>query len=101
MHAGSERPTPWQVLEVEPGAGDSEIRSAYLAKVQEFPPDRAPEEFEQVRDAYESLKDPLRRAELMLEAAGLQAPVAAIMEGLRPTRRFIGPRRWLQLLREL
>ena len=46
---------PRQVLEIEAEAGDEEIRAAYLRKVKEYPPDRAPREFERVRDAYEML----------------------------------------------
>ena len=37
------------------------MRSAYLRKVKEFPPDRSPNEFEQVRDAYEMLRDRRQR----------------------------------------
>jgi len=48
---------PRAVLGVAPDATDEQIRAAYLRKVKEFPPDRNPVEFEQVRDAYELLRD--------------------------------------------
>ena len=70
---------PREVLEVTAEAGDEEIRAAYLRKVKEYPPDRAPREFEQVRDAYEMLRDPRRRTRNLLlsadpeTAAGLPA----------------------------
>ena len=33
---------PLQVLGISPEAGEEEIRAAYLRKVKEYPPDRAP-----------------------------------------------------------
>src|SRR5215813_526208 len=49
---------PRMVLGIPPEAGDEEIRAAYLRKVKKYPPDRAPQEFEKIRDAYETLRDP-------------------------------------------
>ena len=49
------------ILGVGPNATDAEIRAAYLQKVKENPPDRAPDQFERIRDAYDLLRD-LRRA---------------------------------------
>ncbi len=49
-----------EVLGVNQDAGEEEIRAAYVRKVKEHPPDRSPEEFERIRDAYESLRDPRR-----------------------------------------
>ena len=57
-----------EILGVAANAGDEEIRAAYLSKVKEFPPDRAPAEFERIRDAYETLRDPRRRARAMFSA---------------------------------
>ena len=52
---------PGEVLGVGQDAGEEEIRAAYVRKVKEHPPDRSPEEFERIRDAYDSLRDPRRR----------------------------------------
>lgn len=52
---------PFMLLEVAPGAGDAEIKKAYLAKVREFPPERAPERFQAIHRAYESIKTPKAR----------------------------------------
>jgi len=52
---------PIEVLGISRDATDEEIRAAYLLKVREHPPDRSPEQFEQIRDAYEVLRDPRRR----------------------------------------
>jgi curved DNA-binding protein CbpA len=48
---------PYHVLGVTRNAADEEIHRAYLAKVQEFPPDREPGRFQEVRRAYEAVKE--------------------------------------------
>jgi len=52
---------PRMVLGVAEDTTDEQIRAAYLRKLKEFPPDRSPAEFEQVRDAYELLRDRRQR----------------------------------------
>ena len=47
---------PFEVLKVPESAGDEEIRAAYLARVREFPPERAPEEFQVIRESYDRIK---------------------------------------------
>ena len=91
---------PRQILEIEAEAGDEEIRAAYLRKVKEYPPDRAPREFERVRDAYEMLRDPRRRTRLMLLAEDPKQPLASLLDGLKPQRQFTGPEAWLAVTRE-
>ena len=96
-----ERPSddPRQVLGVSLEASDEEIRRAYLEKVQEHPPDRAPAEFERIRDAYETLRDPRRRARFRLRADGPETPLVALLDRQPPQRRFVGPEPWLNILR--
>ncbi|MDO8690124.1 MAG: DnaJ domain-containing protein [Dehalococcoidia bacterium] len=53
-------------LGVAPDATGGEIRRAYLEKVREHPPERDPEGFKRVREAYEHLRSPRKRAELAL-----------------------------------
>ena len=88
------------VLEVGPQAGDEEIRSAYLRKVKEYPPDRTPREFERVRDAYEMLRDPRRRTRSMLLSGNPDQRLASLLDGRQSERRFIGPAPWLAVLQE-
>ena len=90
---------PRQVLGVSPEAGDDEIRAAYLRKVKEYPPDRAPREFEKVRDAYETLRDPRRRT-LHLLSADPKQPLVSLLDGRASERRFTGPDAWMAVLRE-
>ena len=49
---------PREVLGVSQDAGEEEIRAAYVRKVKEHPPDRSPEEFERIRNAYEDCAIP-------------------------------------------
>ena len=48
--------TASETLGVPAKASLEDIRAAYLGKVKEFPPDRSPEQFERIRDAYETLR---------------------------------------------
>jgi curved DNA-binding protein CbpA len=90
---------PTQVLGVSQNATDDEIRAAYLRKVRECPPDRSPEEFEKVRDAYEILRDPRRRIRHRLFAVDPAAPLASLFAGDARPRRFVGPGSWLEVLK--
>lgn len=49
--------TPYQILGVSEHADDAEIKQAYLNSVKENPPDRDQERFQQIQQAYESIKD--------------------------------------------
>lgn len=91
---------PREILGVALNATDEEIRVAYLRKVKEHPPDRSPAEFERVRDAYEILRDPRRRALHMLLSVDPEAPLVSLLEGRVKERRFVGPEPWLAVLKE-
>ncbi|HEV3201581.1 MAG TPA: J domain-containing protein [Bryobacteraceae bacterium] len=91
---------PYQQLGIPLEAGDEEIRAAYLRKVKEYPPDRAPREFEKVRDAYELLRDPRRRTRHLLLSVDPKQPLVTLLEGRIAERRFTGPEPWLAVLRE-
>jgi curved DNA-binding protein CbpA len=90
---------PTDVLGVSRDATDEEIRAAYLLKVREFPPDRAPEQFEAIRDAFEALRDPRRRIRHRLFAVDPTAPLASLFVESAPPRRFVGPGPWLEVLK--
>lgn len=51
-------PTPHETLGVPSTATAAEVRSRYLQLVREFPPDRAPERFAEIRAAFDELRDP-------------------------------------------
>ena len=88
-----------EVLGVNHDASEEEIRAAYLRKVKEHPPDRSPEEFERIRDAYDNLRDPRRRMRDRLVSVDPLAPFVSVIELKARQRRFAGPRPWLEALK--
>jgi preprotein translocase subunit Sec63 len=88
-----------EILGIPANASVEDIRAAYLNKVKEFPPDRSPEEFERIRDAYDSLRDPRQRAKAMLLSTDFDAPLVSFIEGLKPRRIFAGPQPWREVLK--
>ena len=89
---------PWAVLDLPVGSGDGELRAAYLRKIRQFPPDRAPEQFERIRDAYDVLRDPRRRSELIIMSADPKAEFVSLLGEQTSQRRFTGPGPWLAAL---
>ena len=92
---------PREVLGVNQDAGEEEIRAAYVRKVKEHPPDRTPEEFERIRDAYDSLRDPRRRMRDRLLSVDPFVPFVSVIELQAPKRQFAGPQPWLKVLEVL
>jgi hypothetical protein len=90
---------PRDILGVPEGAGDAEIHAAYLRKVKEHPPDRSPEEFEKIRDAYQALRDPRRRTREMLLTPDAEVPLATLFASSAPQRKFVGPQAWKDVLK--
>ena len=88
------------MLGVAPQASDEEIRAAYLRKLREYPPDRNPDEFELVRDAYEQLRDRRRRVEHTLFSCDPEAPLESLIDDVGDNRKYVGLEPWLAALRE-
>ena len=78
-----------RILDVPPAATTEEIRAAYLRGVKEHPPDRDPRAFEELRDAYDALRDPARRAALLLLAADPEAPLVTLLDDCVSTSRHV------------
>ena len=55
-----------ETLGVSKDANEAEIRSRYLQLVREFPPDRAPERFAEIRAAFDELRNPIVQIERKL-----------------------------------
>ncbi len=91
---------PQHILGVPDDADTAEIRSAYLNKIKEYPPERCPEEFERVRDAYTILSDPRYRTRMTLQSADPEASFMALLDNQRQTRLFVGPEAWLAAMLE-
>jgi hypothetical protein len=91
--------SPTEILGVAANSSEDEIRRAYLDKVKQFPPDRSPEEFERIRDAYEKLRDPRSRAKAMLIAPDVNVPLVSLVDGHKRRRIFAGPQPWREVLK--
>ena len=91
--------TASEILGVPENASLEDIRAAYLSKVKEFPPDRSPEEFERIRDAYDNLRDPRRRAKAMLLSKEGDVTLSALLDGVKPGPVFAGPQYWREVLK--
>jgi len=74
---------PFTVLGVADDADDAEIRRRYLALVREFPPDRAPERFQELRAAYDALSDKRKRLATKLLHTNSAALSRLSMDALR------------------
>jgi curved DNA-binding protein CbpA len=57
---------PYGVLGIDRQASEAEIKRAYFQMVRQFPPEREPEKFRDIRTAYEQLRDPESRARMAL-----------------------------------
>ena len=81
---------PYEVLGIERGSGDAEIRRRYLELVRRHPPDREPERFAAIRGAYDQLRDPVVRLVSTLfgldSGETLDAIVAEVEHRLRTAR---------------
>jgi curved DNA-binding protein CbpA len=73
---------PYQILGLSPDADDERIRRRYLELVKEFPPERHPERFAAIRQAYESLRDLDTRLRYRLFEAGKNESIDALIEEL-------------------
>ena len=87
--------TPHRILGVPEDSGEEEIRLAYLKKIKACPPDRAPEEFERIRDAYEMLNDPRRRVRAQLLSVDPEMSLGTLLDNQEAKREFTGPGPWL------
>lgn len=83
---------PYEVLGLDPSAGEEQIRARYLELVRQFPPDRAPERFAEIRAAVDQLKDPRMQWQRRLfffgsgdSIATLEADVRTRLRKARPT----------------
>jgi curved DNA-binding protein CbpA len=75
---------PHVQLGLPPDADEAQIRRRYLELVREYPPDRAPERFAEIRAAYDALRDPASRLEAKIfEIRSRTDSLEAIAENLR------------------
>lgn len=65
---------PFAMLGVSNDAGEDEVRARYLELVKQFPPEREPEKFREIRAAFEAAKDPLSIARRLIAPLGDEVP---------------------------
>ncbi|RKZ54058.1 MAG: molecular chaperone DnaJ [Candidatus Parabeggiatoa sp. nov. 3] len=58
--------TPFDLLGLPENATDEAIKKAYLQKVRQYPPERAPEQFQKIRAAFEAIKTQQQRLKYQL-----------------------------------
>ena len=58
--------TPFDILGVNEDATDEVIKKAYLQKVRQYPPERAPEQFQNIRAAFEAIQTRHQRLKYQL-----------------------------------
>lgn len=74
---------PYETFGLPRHATEAEIRCRYLQLVREFPPDRAPERFAEIRAAYDALRDPVRLIERQLFALASTDSLESLIADLR------------------
>ena len=91
---------PQKILGVPDDAGTAEIRTAYLNKIKEYPPEKFPAKFERVRDAYTILSDVRYRIRLMFQSADPEASLETLLNNQKQNRQSVGPEAWFDALGE-
>lgn len=73
---------PYEVLGIDGDADDGAIRKAYLELVKKYAPERFPEKFRQITDAYARIKDKKSRLEYYLfsKESDLESPFEVILK---------------------
>jgi len=89
-----------KILEIEADSDEKQVRAAYLQKVRQYPPDKSPEQFERIREAYEQLCDPKLRVREALFGCDPHQPLASLFSDSGQQRQFVGPELWLEALKE-
>ncbi len=71
---------PYSILDLPLDSTDETIRRRYLTLVRTHTPEREPERFAAIREAYDKLRDPISRLQYRLFEAGKDDTLEAILE---------------------
>lgn len=84
---------PYDILGVTVDAQDETIRKAYLKGIKRFSPERYPEQFAAISEAYQTLKDENNRLqyELFNKKSGVSSPMEAVVRHFRWNRQRTPP----------
>jgi len=76
IHPSTPMLTPYEQLGISPTATPDEVRTAYHAKLKEFPAHSHPQEFKAIRAAYDAIrKGEVNKVEDFMEVRPLEATV--------------------------
>ena len=90
---------PFTVLGLDEAADDAAVRAAYLLAIRRCPPDRDPEGFRRIREAYEAVQDTERRLALRLFGPPPLDRLEALLDEFPDERHHVGPELWLKILK--
>lgn len=76
-------PDPYTVFDLPPDSDDETVRRRYLSLVRIHTPERDPERFSEIREAYDILRDPLSRMRYRLFEAGKGDSIDAILKAAK------------------
>lgn len=93
--------TPFEILDIDVSASDSEIKSAYLKKVRRFTPERFPEEFKKIKEAYSAISDSKKRIEFKLFNVDEPDINTVIISTIKSKRKRIDTETFYQMLSKL
>lgn len=65
---------PFLILGLPRDSGEAEVRARYLELVKQFPPERDPEKFREIRQAFDAIKDPFSIALHLIKPPGDEVP---------------------------
>jgi DnaJ-class molecular chaperone len=93
---------PYDILGITEDAANTEIRSAYLKKIQYYTPEKFPKQFQDIVEAYGSVKDVLSRAKLSVFGILPKDADLRIKDIItrQTDRKRIGINNWLELMKD-
>lgn len=65
---------PFLILGLSRDAGEDEVRARYLRLVKQYPPEREPAKFREIRAAYDAAKDPYTIAKRLVAPPSTEPP---------------------------
>ena len=72
--------TPYEILGISEDCNNDTVKKGYLGMVKQFPPERFPDDFQRIRNAYEKIKTEKDRVALELFDKTLPDPKELIRE---------------------
>jgi hypothetical protein len=76
--------TPFETLGLSHGADAETIRRRYLELVREYPPEKSPQRFSEIRAAYDQLRDPVFNLETRIFSVTATQSFESLVAQMRP-----------------